>query len=99
MSKKMQTLVECIVVCLVVVTLIGCSEETKKSTPTAPINPTDLTKLVASSISSSKRIFPDGIFDIFDVTLLPTTLSGAIIEQGGRAIVASREQGFLCYGQ
>lgn len=99
MSKKVQTLVGCLVVCLVVVTLIGCSEETKKSTPTDPVNTTALTNLVAPNVSSSQKIFPDGFFDIFDVTLLPTTLSGAIIEQGGRAITASQEQGFLCYGQ
>jgi hypothetical protein len=42
---------------------------------------------------------PDGFLDIFDVSRLPSTHPGAFVERGGKAIRATTEQGFLCFGQ
>lgn len=99
MLKKVQILVGSIVVCVVIAMLSGCSEEEKKTTPTAPLDSTSLTNIIASNASPSEKILPDGFFDVFDVPLFPTNLSRAILEQDGRAVPSSREEGFLCYGQ
>ncbi len=99
MRKKVQPIVKVMVICLVLVMVNGCSEKGKKPTPTDPLDSISLTNLVAVNASSSQGILPDGIIDLFDVPLLPTTLTGATLERGGRAISASQEQGFLCYGQ
>ncbi len=41
----------------------------------------------------------EGFLDIFRVATLPSTHPGAFVERGGKAIHATTEQGFLCYGQ
>lgn len=41
----------------------------------------------------------EGFLDIFSVAELPSTHPGAIVEQGGKAIHTTAEQGFLCFGQ
>ncbi len=41
----------------------------------------------------------DGFLDIFRVADLPSTHPGAVVERNGKAIHASLDQGFLCYGQ
>jgi hypothetical protein len=42
---------------------------------------------------------PEGYLDIFSVASLPSTHPGAFVDRGGKAIRATTEQGFLCYGQ
>jgi hypothetical protein len=42
---------------------------------------------------------PDGFLDIFSVAKLPSTHPGAFLDRGGKAIRATTQQGFLCYGQ
>jgi hypothetical protein len=46
-----------------------------------------------------KEYLPDGYFDIFDVSQLPSTHQGAYVERGGKAIRTTTDQGFLCFGQ
>ncbi len=41
----------------------------------------------------------EGVLDIFRVADLPSTHPGAFVEQGGKAIRTTTEQGFLCFGQ
>ena len=40
-----------------------------------------------------------GFLDIFDVSKLPATHPGSVVERGGRAIHPTSRQGFLCFGQ
>lgn len=42
---------------------------------------------------------PEGYYDLFDVAALPTTHPEAFNEKGGRAVRATLNQGFLCFGQ
>jgi len=74
---------------------------------------TDLMKAVASVIGQNhaatyKKLIikyttigrpREGFLDIFRVAALPSTHPGAFAERGGKAIGATSEQGFLCYGQ
>ena len=42
---------------------------------------------------------PDGFFDIFQVFRLPSTLKQTFTEHGGKAIKATYDHGFFCFGQ
>ena len=42
---------------------------------------------------------PEGFLDVFSVASLPSTHPAAIVERGGKAIHATEQQGFLCFGQ
>lgn len=48
---------------------------------------------------TSMTRLPDGFWDVFQVATLPSTHRGAFVERGGKAIKATTEQGFLCFGQ
>jgi len=42
---------------------------------------------------------PEGFLDIFPVSQLPSTHPEAYVEDGGKAIRQTQQQGFLCFGQ
>lgn len=46
-----------------------------------------------------QKSLSNGFLDVFTVAQLPSTHPKAFIEQGGKAIRTTTEQGFLCYGQ
>ena len=99
MSRKDYRFVGLLVLCFVVVNLSGCSEHAEKSDPTSPLASISSANVVGSSSAVAKNNLPSGFVDVFDVTLLPTDLAGAFLEPDGRAILATYEQGFLCFGQ
>jgi hypothetical protein len=46
----------------------------------------------------SNKQLPAGFLDVFQVAVLSSTHQGAFVEQGGKAIRATSEQGYLCSG-
>ena len=49
--------------------------------------------------AETRAALPEGFLDVFSVAALPSTHPAAMVEGGGKAIRATEQQGFLCFGQ
>ena len=97
MSYNMQRFSWLLIVFVVLLGLIGCTDDGDNSSPTSP---TDVSLKRGLASTSATSTLPDGYYGIFDVDSLQTNLPEAFaVDDGGMAVPATSGEGYLCFGQ